>query len=197
LSHNFRYQTHREYLWAFIDAVIGPEPVIMVVPDWGSALGFEWAMRHSDRIAGLAYMEAFVRPFAGWGKFPASAAEMLQQFRTAAGKEMVLNQNIFVERLVQGTVIRRLLDEEMSEYRRPFGSRSDRWPTLSWPREIPVGGEPGDVTAIMNVYGKWLATSDTPKLFVSAEAGAVFSGARFQSHLAQSPCLGCTSSRSI
>jgi haloalkane dehalogenase len=122
----YAYKTHRDYLWAFIDAVVGPEPITFVVHDWGSALGFEWAMRHQDRVAGIAYMEALVRPFSSWEEFPQSAAEMFQQLRTAAGEEMILNQNLFVEQLLQGLIIRRLLDEEMSEYRRPFGTREDR-----------------------------------------------------------------------
>jgi haloalkane dehalogenase len=170
-------KTHRDYLWAFIDAVVGPEPITFVVHDWGSALGFEWAMRHQDRVAGIAYMEALVRPFSSWEEFPQSAAEMFQQLRTAAGEEMILNQNLFVEQLLQGLIIRRLLDEEMREYRRPFGTREDRWPTLAWPREIAVGSEPADVASIMNEYAAWLATSDIPKLFVNADPGVVLSGA--------------------
>jgi haloalkane dehalogenase len=169
----YSYLTHREHLWAFIDTVVGREPVILVIHDWGSALGFEWAMRHPDRVAGIAYMEALVRPFAGWEEFPQKVAGVFQQFRTAAGEKMVLDKNMFVEQVIPGSVLRPMLEAEMAEYRRPFPNRSDRWPTLAWPREIPVGGEPADVTAVIAAYSQWLAESSVPKLFVNAEPGAI------------------------
>jgi haloalkane dehalogenase len=173
----YGYATHRDYLWAFLDAVVGTEPIILVVHDWGSALGFEWAMRHPDQVVGIAYMEAVTRPFADWTELPPPAANLLRQYRTAAGEEMVLIQNAFVEQLLPGMVMRKLSDEEMNEYRRPYGAPADRWPTLAWPREIPVGGEPADVATITNAYAKWLSTSDIPKLFINAEPGAILSGA--------------------
>lgn len=172
----YSYKTHRDFLWAFIDALVGHEQITLVVHDWGSALGFEWAMRHQDRVAGIAYMEALVRPIADWNEFPQSATEFFRQIRTAAGEELVLNRNLFVEHMLPGAVIRPLLAEEMNEYRRPFGTHDDRWPTLAWPREIPVGGEPADVVAIINAYGAWLTTSNIPKLFINAEPGIVLSG---------------------
>jgi haloalkane dehalogenase len=172
----YRYKIHRDFLWAFIDAVVGREPLTLVVHDWGSALGFEWAMQHQDRIAGIAYMEALVRPIADWNEFPESATEIFRQIRTAAGEELVLNHNVFVEQVLPSLVIRPLLAEEMNEYRRPFSTHDDRWPTLAWPREIPVGGEPADVTAMMNAYGAWLSASNIPKLFINAEPGIVLSG---------------------
>lgn len=173
----YSYATHRDHLWSFIDTVVGTEPVILVVHDWGSALGFEWAMRHPGQVAGIAYMEAHARPLADWGEFPASAVDTFRQFRTAAGEEMILTHNVFVEQIIQGAVMRKLAEEEMNEYRRPFSAPTDRWPTLAWPREIPVGGEPADVATIMNAYANWLSTSNIPKLFVNAEPGGVLSGA--------------------
>jgi haloalkane dehalogenase len=174
----YRYRTHRAHIWAFIDAVIGPEAVILVGHDWGSALCFDWAMHHPDRVAGIAYMEGVVRQYFGWQEFRPDAVETFKKFRSDAGEEMVLNQNMFVENVLPGLVLRPLSQEEMSEYRRPFSAAKDRWPTLTWPREIPVGGEPADVAAIVDAYADWLSSSHVPKLFINGEPGAIVTGAR-------------------
>ena len=173
----YRFVTHSEYLWAFIGSVIGPdEPLLLVAHDWGSALAFNWAYRHRNRIRGIAYMEALVRPFAGWHEWTA-AQSLFQGFRSDAGESMILDRNIFVERILPGSNIRKLSEEEMAEYRRPYLRREDRWPTLTWPRQIPIGGEPADVTAIVQAYSEWLPESELPKLFVNADPGAILIGA--------------------
>lgn len=174
----YRFTTHRDFLDGFIDAVIGDsEPVVLVVHDWGSALGFDWANRHRDRVRGIAYMEAIVRPIAGWDEWSPSATPVFQGFRSDKGEQMILDRNLFVERVLPGSVLRKLSDAEMAEYRKPFVQREDRWPTLTWPREIPIAGEPADVVAIAAAYSQWLATSDVPKLFVNADPGAILIGA--------------------
>ncbi len=174
----YRFATHREFLWGFIDAVIGGElPVVLVGHDWGSALAFDWANHHRGRIAGIAYMEAIVRPLV-WAEWPEASRRMFQGFRSPAGDEMILDRNLFVERVLPASVLRRLDPAEMDEYRRPFaGSRADRWPTLAWPREIPVDGEPADVVVLVATYAEFLAQSEVPKLFVNAEPGAILTGA--------------------
>ncbi len=172
----YRFTTHRDFLDGFIDAVIGNEPVVLVVHDWGSALGFDWANRHRDRVRGIAYMEAIVRPIAGWEEWSPSATPVFQGFRSDKGEQMILDRNLFVERVLPGSVLRKLTDAEMAEYRKPFVQREDRWPTLTWPREIPIAGEPADVVAIAAAYSQWLATSDIPKLFVNADPGAILIG---------------------
>ena len=174
----YRFTAHRKYLWAFIEAVIGPElPVTLVVHDWGSALGFDWANHHRDRVRGIAYMEGIVRPIAGWEEWSAAATPIFQGFRSAKGEEMIFDRNVFVERVLPGSVLRKLAEAEMAEYRRPFLRREDRWPTLTWPRQIPIGGEPADVAQIAADYSKWMAANDIPKLFVNAEPGAILIGA--------------------
>jgi haloalkane dehalogenase len=176
-AETYRFVTHSEYLWAFIGSVIGPdEPLLLVAHDWGSALAFNWAYRHRNRIRGIAYMEALVRPFAGWHEWTA-AQSLFQGFRSDAGESMILDRNIFVERILPGSNIRKLSEEEMAEYRRPYLRREDRWPTLTWPRQIPIGGEPADVTAIVQAYSEWLPESELPKLFVNADPGAILIGA--------------------
>ena len=173
----YRFVTHRKYLAGFIDAVIGPaEPITLVVHDWGSALGFDWANHHRDRVRGIAYMEGLPRPFAGWEEWSKTATPIFQGFRSDKGEEMILDRNVFVERVLTGSILRKLSDAEMTEYRKPFLGREDRWPTLTWPRQIPIAGEPADVVQIAADYSKWMAGNDIPKLFVNAEPGAILIG---------------------
>jgi len=174
----YRFTTHRRYLDAFIDAVIGrSDSIVLVVHDWGSALGFDWANRHRDRIRGIAYMEAIVRPIASWDEWSPQAVPIFQGFRSDKGEAMILDRNMFVERVLPGSVLRKLTETEMAEYRRPFLQRDDRWPTLTWPRQIPIAGEPADVVAISTDYSRWMAENEVPKLFVNAEPGAILIGA--------------------
>jgi len=174
----YRYATHRDFLWAFIDAVIGrDQSVVLVVHDWGSALGFDWANHHRDRVRGIAYMEAIVRPIAGWQEWSEAATPVFQGFRSDKGEQMILDRNLFVERVLPGSVLRQLSDAEMAVYRQPFLAREDRWPTLTWPRQIPIAGEPADVVRIVADYAQWMAANDVPKLFVNAEPGAILIGA--------------------
>jgi haloalkane dehalogenase len=174
----YRFTTHRKFLAAFIDAVIGPgESILFVVHDWGSALGFDWANHHRDRVRGIAYMEALVRPIASWEEWSPQATPIFQGFRSDKGEAMILDRNMFVERVLPGSVLRKLTEAEMAEYRRPFVAREDRWPTLTWPRQIPIAGEPADVVAIAADYAQWMAANTIPKLFVNAEPGAILAGA--------------------
>jgi haloalkane dehalogenase len=174
----YRFTTHRQYLDAFIDAVIGPrESIVFVLHDWGSALGFDWANRHRDRIRGIAYMEAIVRPVATWDEWSPQATPIFQGFRSDKGEAMILDRNMFVERVLPGSVLRKLTEAEMTEYRRPFLQREDRWPTLTWPRQIPIAGEPVEVVEIAQGYSRWMAENSIPKLFVNAEPGAILIGA--------------------
>jgi haloalkane dehalogenase len=174
----YRYTTHRKYLAAFIEAVIGPsESIVLVVHDWGSALGFDWANHHRDRVRGIAYLEGIVRPVASWDEWSAAATPIFQGFRSDKGEAMILERNMFVERVLPGSVLRKLSEAEMAEYRRPFAQAGDRWPTLTWPRQIPIAGEPADVVQIAQDYSQWMAGNDIPKLFVNAEPGAILLGA--------------------
>ncbi len=149
--------------------------VTFVVHDWGSALGFDWANRHRDRVAGIVYMEAIVCPVT-WEEWPDAATPIFKALRSEAGEEMVMEKNLFVEAVLPGSILRDLSDEEMAEYRRPFLSPEHRRPTLTWPREIPLAGEPADVVEIVADYAAWLANSEVPKLFINADPGAILSG---------------------
>lgn len=140
--------------------------------DWGSALGFDWARRHPNKVAGIVYMEA-VFPFAGWTDWPEKSVGIFQAFRSDVGEDLVLNRNVFVERVLPASILRKLDPDEMAAYRRPFHRPGeDRRPTLSWPRQIPIDGAPRNVADICEAYTHWLERSvDVPKLFVNAEPG--------------------------
>ena len=172
----YNYAEQREFLFALWDALDLGDRVVLVLHDWGSALGFDWANQHRDRVQGIAYMEAIVTPMT-WDDFHPSVRGVFQGFRSPEGERMVLEQNVFVEGVLPGAIRRRLSDEEMNHYRRPFAEPGeDRRPTLSWPRNIPIDGEPAEVVALVNEYRGWLEESDVPKLFVNAEPGAILTG---------------------
>ncbi len=172
----YHYAEHREYLFALWDALDLGERVVLVLHDWGSALGFDWASHHRDRVLGIAFMEAIVTPMT-WSDFHESVRGVFQGFRSPEGERMVLEQNIFVEGVLPGAIRRQLSDEEMDHYRRPFAELGeDRRPTLSWPRNIPIDGEPAGMVAVVDEYRGWLADSGVPKLFVNADPGAIVTG---------------------
>jgi haloalkane dehalogenase len=175
---SYTFKEHRQYLDDLLDQLDLGDEITFVIHDWGSALGFDWANRHRDRVAGIAYMEAIVRPVT-WDEWPDSARSIFQAMRSEAGENIVLTKNLFVEAILPSSIMRKLSDEEMNEYRRPFAeSGEDRRPTLTWPRQIPIEGEPEDVVAIVQAYADWLSTSDLPKLFINAEPGTILTGAQ-------------------
>jgi haloalkane dehalogenase len=173
----YSFETHRQYIGGLIDAVIGSgEKIVFVVHDWGSALGFEWARANPDRVRGIAYMEAIVHPIPDWSEWHPDYIPIFQGFRSNDGERMILDDNMFVEMVLFGSNLRQLTDAEKAEYRRPFMNREDRWPTLSWPRQLPIAGEPPEIIELVTRYGKWMAENDIPKLFINAEPGALLKG---------------------
>jgi len=175
-SKSYRFADHSLFLDQWFEKMGLTNDVTLVLHDWGSALGFHWAKRHPDRVKGLVYMEAIVRPL-DWEDWPKAARQVFQGFRSPAGEDMVLEKNIFVERVLPGSVVRSLTKTEMEVYRRPYIQPGEsRRPTLTWPREIPIDGEPADVVQLVSEYGEWLAGSEVPKLFINAEPGAILTG---------------------
>lgn len=169
---------HQRYFDAALDALGVANNVTLVLHDWGSAIGFDWARRHANALKGICYMEAIVRPMT-WAEWPAAATPVFKGFRSPAGEDMALTKNVFVERVLPGSILRKLTDDEMAVYRRPFATPGEsRRPTLTWPRQIPLDGEPGNVVAVVQSYADWLAKSPVPKLFVNAEPGAILIGAQ-------------------
>jgi haloalkane dehalogenase len=172
----YGYAEQREHLWALWDRLGLGDKIVLVIHDWGSALGFEWARRHPERVAGIVYMEALVTPVT-WADWPENARRAFQGFRSEGGEDMILAKNMFVERILPGSILRKLDEAEMAEYRRPFATPGeDRRPTLSWPRQIPIDGEPKNVVAVVEDYSRWLAGSNVPKLFINADPGSILVG---------------------
>ncbi|MEM7799522.1 MAG: haloalkane dehalogenase [Chloroflexota bacterium] len=174
---SYRFVDHYRYLTAWIEAIEIGDSVTLVIHDWGSALGFHWANQNRDRVKGIVYMEGIVRPVS-WDEWPEAATGIFQGMRSPKGEELILERNFFIERILPSSIIRKLTDVEMNRYRAPFTEEGERRrPTLTWPREIPIDGEPADVQEIVQAYADWLATSeDLPKLFVNAEPGIILTG---------------------
>lgn len=173
-SDSYRFVDQRRYLDALLEALDVRERATLVVHDWGSGLGFDWANRHRQAVKGIAYMEAIVGP-QGWDHWDAMKMRpFLETLSSDAGEAMVLEDNFFIEKILPGAILRTLSPEEMAEYRRPFLEPGEsRRPTLTFLREIPIEGKPADVAEIVSAYGSWLATSSIPKLFIKAEPGAL------------------------
>ncbi|MDX1818492.1 MAG: haloalkane dehalogenase [Marinobacter sp.] len=171
----YNFHVHYEFLRATLDALGVTENVTLVIHDWGSGLGFHWAYNHPDRVKRIAYMEAILLPVS-WQDWPESARGIFQGFRSEKGEDLILNRNMFVEKVLPASVIRTLTEEEMEEYRRPFPKPEDRQPTLNWPRALPIEGEPVDMVKLVKDYGDWLRQSDLPKLFINAEPGSILVG---------------------
>jgi haloalkane dehalogenase len=172
----YSYAEQREYLFAAWEQLDLGDRIIFVIHDWGSALAFEWARKHDQRVQGIVYMEAIVDALS-WDDWPENARKVFQGFRSEAGEAMVIDKNVFVERVLPGSILRSLKESEMAEYRRPFEAPGeDRRPTLSWPRQIPIQGAPLEVVNIVEDYSQWLARAEVPKLFINAEPGSILVG---------------------
>ena len=175
---SYRFVEHRRYLDALLDELGVTENVTFVVHDWGSALGFDWANRHRERGQGNRLHGGDRPP----GRMGASGRRrpppIFRAMRSEAGEEIVLDKNVFVERILPASVLRQ------SHRRRDGGvspavtsSRASRAARHStWPREIPIDGEPADVVEIVAAYGEWLAQTEVPKLFVNADPGSILTG---------------------
>ncbi len=168
----YRFVDHARYVDGFIEA-LGLRGLTLVLHDWGSALGFHYARRHAANVRGLAFMEAVVRPMT-WDEWPRTVRPLFEAFRTPeVGWDLVVNRNAFVEQVLPGAIQRKLSEAEMERYREPFRDPASRKPVWRWPNEIPIDGEPADVTAIVDAYAAWLGACDVPKLLLYARPGAI------------------------
>ena len=170
----YRFADHVKYIDAWFEALDLTSEVTLVLHDWGSALGFHRAARYPRQINMIAYMEAIVRPMR-WEEF-GQAEGIFRALRSPEGQKIVIEGNFFVEGVLPRSVMRKLSEEEMAAYRKPFLAPEDRWPTLVWPREIPVDGEPSDVAAIVRHYSSAMSRSPIPKLLVAGDPGAIIKG---------------------
>jgi haloalkane dehalogenase len=176
---SYRFFDHARYLEAFLEELEIADQVTLVLHDWGGALGFDWARRHPSALKGIAYMETIVKPLA-LSDLPASVQPAFAALRSPAGEEMILEENFFVERILPGSIIRELEPDELDEYRRPFQSRDRRLPTLIFPRELPIDGDPSDIVEVVSRYNRWLAETPLPKLLIRADPGVLITGAALE-----------------
>ena len=175
---SYSFATHSAYFEAALEALGVTQNAVLVIHDWGSALGFHYTANHSERVAAICYMEGIVTPIASWDDWPEGARNIFQAFRSEAGEDVVLEKNVFVERVLPGSVIRGLSDAEMEVYRAPFREPGEtRRPTLSWPRDIPIAGEPPHMVALVGDYAAFMAETSIPKLFINADPGSILTGA--------------------
>lgn len=165
------------YVDGLLESIGANENVTLVIHDWGTGVGFLWAMRHPAAVKGVAYMEGIVKPVS-WSDWPESAVGIFKGFRSDKGEDLILNRNMFIEGVLPSSVIRPLSNTEMDAYRAPHLETDDRQPLLNWPRQIPIEGEPEDVVALVNEYGAFMAASDMPKLFINADPGSILVGAQ-------------------
>lgn len=166
------------YLEGLLSALVGNQPVTLVLHDWGSALGFHWARLHPQRVRGIAYMEAIVRPLNSWDEWPEKARGIFQGFRSPKGEDLILKRNMFIEGVLPSSILRKLTEEEMAHYRAPFAIEADRQTMLNWPRQIPIAGEPAHIVALVQQYADWLSQCSVPKLFINADPGSILVGAQ-------------------
>ena len=177
---SYRFTEHAEFLEELLQKLEVQKDAILVGHDWGGALLFHWAMQHADSVQGIVYMETIVSPVS-WRDWPEDAKGIFQGMRSEAGEKIVLQKNLFVEGILPNSVLRKLTEEEMNVYRKPFLEEGERRrPMLTWPREIPIEGEPEDVCSIVTAYGKWLQDCEIPKLFINAEPGSILTGRQRQ-----------------
>ena len=173
----YSFDCHSQFFEKALAALNINKNIILVIHDWGSALGFDFAARNPSRVDGIAYMEAIVAPIESWDDWPENARGIFQAFRSEAGEEVILDKNVFVERVLPGSIIRALTTEEMDQYRKPFlNPGEDRRPTLTWPRQIPIEGSPPDVVARVQAYADFMQKSPMPKLFINADPGSILVG---------------------
>lgn len=172
----YSFQVAYDHLEVMLEALDARTNVTLVLHDWGSALGFHWARLHQDRVRAIAYMEGIVMPIPSWDDWPEKARGIFQGFRSAKGEDLILKRNMFIEAVLPSSIIRKLTDAEMAQYRAPFLTEADRQVTLNWPRQIPIAGEPAHMVALVQQYADWLQTSPIPKLFINAEPGSILVG---------------------
>lgn len=171
----YTFATTYDLLAGLLETLNVKENVLLVIHDWGSALGFHWAHNNPGAVRGIAYMEGIVQPVT-WEQWPENARGIFQGFRSEKGEDLVLERNMFVDAVLPGSVLRDLTETEMANYRAAFGTPDDRQPTLNWPRQIPISGEPAHMVELVQTYADFMAASTIPKLFINADPGSILVG---------------------
>ena len=171
----YSFEAAFDYLDGLLRSIGADQNVTLVIHDWGSGLGFHWARLNPESVKGIAYMEAIVTPVT-WEDWPESARGIFKGFRSSKGEDLVLERNMFVEAVLPSSIIRELSGDEMAAYRAPFDTPEHRQPTLNWPRQIPIDGEPAHMVELVDAYAHFMASTDIPKLFINADPGSILVG---------------------
>lgn len=171
----YNLESAYSYVDGLLQQVNSDKNVTLVLHDWGSAIGFLWAMRHPKSVKAVAYMEAIVKPMK-WTDWPETATGIFKGFRSEKGEDLILNRNLFIEAVLPGSIIRTLSNSEMDAYRAPYLKPMHRQPMLSWPRQIPLDGSPVNVVNLVKQYGTFMLNSQIPKLFINADPGSILVG---------------------
>ena len=174
-SDRYSLEVAYKYVDGLLQNIGAYNNVTLVIHDWGSGIGFLWAMRNPNAVKGVAYMEAIVKPMS-WDDWPEGGVGIFKGFRSEKGEDLILNRNMFIEGVLPSSVIRELTEKEMNAYRAPHIKEEDRQPLLNWPRQIPLEGEPEDIVSLVNDYGAFMSSSNIPKLFINAEPGSILLG---------------------
>ena len=175
-NEGYKYHGQYGYLTELLDNLDLGNNIHLIIHDWGSAMGFQFARENSERVKSITYMEAIVMPLT-WEQWPDAATKIFQLFRSDAGEELVLEKNFFVERILLADSATGYTDEEKAEYIRPFFNEGeDRRPTLTWPRQIPLDGEPNEVVEEVRKNAEFHKDSEIPKLFINANPGSILVG---------------------
>lgn len=172
----YTFENTFEYIDKLLNKLEINQDITLILHDWGSALGFYWAMKNPEKIKAICYMEAIVSPI-NWSDWPEQARGIFKGFRSAKGEDLILKRNMFIEAVLPSSIIRKLTKDEMDEYRKPFLNESDRQVTLNWPRQIPIEGEPSHMFRLVSSYADWISNDgDIPKLFINADPGSILIG---------------------
>ena len=174
-SDRYSFEAAFDYLDGLLRNIGADQNVTLVIHDWGGGLGFHWARLNPESVKGIAYMEAIVTPVT-WEDWPESARGIFKGFRSSKGEDLVLERNMFVEAVLPSSIIRELSGDEMAAYRAPFDTPEHRQPTLNWPRQIPINGEPAHMVELVDAYAHFMASTDIPKLFINADPGSILVG---------------------
>ena len=175
-NEGYKYHGQYGYLTGLLENLDLGNDIHLIIHDWGSAMGFQFARENPDRVKSITYMEAIVMPLT-WEQWPDAATKIFQLFRSDAGEELVLEKNFFVERILLADSATGYTDEEKAEYIRPFLEEGeDRRPTLTWPRQIPLDGEPNAVVEEVRKNAEFHKDSEIPKLFINANPGSILVG---------------------
>jgi len=172
----YTFENTFEYIDKLLNKLEINQDITLILHDWGSALGFYWAMKNPEKIKAICYMEAIVSPI-NWSDWPEQARGIFKGFRSAKGEDLILKRNMFIEAVLPSSIIRKLTKDEMDEYRKPFLNENDRQVTLNWPRQIPIEGEPSHMFRLVTSYAEWISNDgDIPKLFINADPGSILIG---------------------